>query len=99
MTNQTIKTSYDKIPYPTVPRLQTHPNRMAALAKLFGMTPTPVQHCRVLDLGCADGSNIIPMAYQLPESEFVGLDLSPNQIAAGQARWRWSDAPPRRARR
>ncbi len=77
-------TSYDKVPYPTIPRVQTHPDHLAALAALFGLKSPPVQQCRVLDVGCADGSNLIPMACQLPESEFVGLDLSPRQIAAGR---------------
>lgn len=85
MTDQPTQTSYDEVPYPSVPRRQTHPNHLAALARLFGMSPAPVERCRVLDLGCGDGSNLIPMAYQLPESEFVGIDLSPHQIAAGQA--------------
>jgi SAM-dependent methyltransferase len=44
-----------------------------------------VTRCRVLDLGCGNGNNLIPMACQLPESEFIGLDLSPRQVAAGQA--------------
>jgi methyltransferase-like protein/2-polyprenyl-3-methyl-5-hydroxy-6-metoxy-1,4-benzoquinol methylase len=37
----------------------------------------------VLELGCADGGNLIPMAFELPESTFVGIDLSPRQIARG----------------
>ncbi len=86
MTDQSIKNSYDETPYPTVPRAQTHPDHLAALGLLFGMKPTPVKQCRVLSLGCADGSNLIPMAYQLPQSEFVGLDLSAKQIANGQAK-------------
>jgi methyltransferase-like protein/2-polyprenyl-3-methyl-5-hydroxy-6-metoxy-1,4-benzoquinol methylase len=86
MTNLPAPTSYDKVPYPTIARPQTHPGHLAALATLLGLKPVPVQHCRVLDLGCADGSNIIPMAYQLPNSRFVGLDLSSRQIAAGQAK-------------
>ena len=77
--------SYDEIPYPTLPRFQTHPNRLAVLARLFGMNPPPVERCRVLDLGCGDGSNLIPMAYQLSQSEFVGIDLSSKQVTAGQA--------------
>ncbi len=86
MSDMTIQTSYDEVPYPSVPRIHTHPDHMAALATLFGAKPPSIQQCRVLDIGCADGSNIIPMAYQLPESEFVGLDLSARQIADGQAK-------------
>ncbi len=47
------------------------------------MTPAPIEKCRVLELGCAQGGNLIPMAFNLPECEFLGVDLSPNQIAAG----------------
>jgi cyclopropane fatty-acyl-phospholipid synthase-like methyltransferase len=38
----------------------------------------------VLELGCATGGNLLPMAETLPGSTFVGLDLSPRQIAMGQ---------------
>jgi methyltransferase-like protein/SAM-dependent methyltransferase len=49
------------------------------------MQPAPVDQCRVLELGCASGGNLIPMAYGLPGSEFVGIDYSARQIAKGQA--------------
>ncbi len=38
----------------------------------------------MLELGCATGSNLIPMAYGLPRAEFVGLDLSIRQITEGR---------------
>ena len=69
-------TPYDVIRYPGRPRPQTHPDRLAALAHLFGMAPRDVAHCRVLELGCGDAANLIPMAYGLPESRFVGVDLA-----------------------
>lgn len=77
-------TEYDLIPYPTVARHQTHPDRLAAVGKLFGMTPAPVDACRVLEIGCGDGANLVPMAYTLPRSRFVGVDLALEPIAAGQ---------------
>ncbi|MCI0460381.1 MAG: class I SAM-dependent methyltransferase [Gemmataceae bacterium] len=77
-------TSYDEVPYPSFSYPQTHPDRLATLATLFGMTPPPVEHCRVLELGCAAGGNLLPMAEALPRSEFVGIDLSARQIAEGQ---------------
>jgi methyltransferase-like protein/cyclopropane fatty-acyl-phospholipid synthase-like methyltransferase len=55
------------------------------MAKLFGMTPAPLAHCRVLELGSASGGNLIPMALHLPEATFLGLDLSARQVADGQA--------------
>jgi methyltransferase-like protein len=73
--------SYDRVPYPSLSYVQSHPDRLATWATLLGQTPRPIDRCRVLELGCAGGGNLIPMAYGLPESEFLGLDVSPRQIA------------------
>jgi methyltransferase-like protein/trans-aconitate methyltransferase len=79
------KTTYDDVPYTSLPYAQTHPDRLAALARLFGLKPPPLERCRVLELGCASGGNLIPMALTLPGAEFVGIDLSSVQISDGQA--------------
>jgi len=78
-------TPYDRIGYRTLPMPQTHPDRMATLALLHGMAPHRIDRCRVLELGCGDGSNLIPMAYGLPGSEFVGIDLAGSAVANGTA--------------
>jgi methyltransferase-like protein/cyclopropane fatty-acyl-phospholipid synthase-like methyltransferase len=75
--------TYDQVPYLSGSFRQTHPCHLAVLPHLFGLEPPPVRGCRVLELGCASGGNIIPMAQDLPESEFVGIDLSARQIADG----------------
>jgi len=49
------------------------------------MRPAPVERCRVLELGCGDGGNLIPMALGLPESRFLGLDLAGEPIDRGRA--------------
>ncbi|TMQ34738.1 MAG: methyltransferase [Planctomycetota bacterium] len=76
--------SYDELPYTHHPFFSTHPDCLATVATLHGMTPAPLASCRVLELGCASGGNLIPMAASLPDSSFVGIDLSPRQIADGQ---------------
>jgi methyltransferase-like protein/SAM-dependent methyltransferase len=78
------RTSYDELPYLSLSYSQTHPNRLATVATLLGMRPAPVERCRVLELGCAAGGNLIPLALTLPDSTFVGIDLSRVQIAQGQ---------------
>ena len=60
--------SYDEVLYPSYTHNQTHPDRLATLAWLFGVEAAPVQRCRVLEIGCGDGSNLVPMAFGLPES-------------------------------
>jgi len=77
--------SYDAVPYPGRAFPQAHPNRLATMATLFGMKPAPVERCRVLELACGDGANLIPMAFGLPHSDFVGMDLAARPIARGQA--------------
>jgi methyltransferase-like protein/2-polyprenyl-3-methyl-5-hydroxy-6-metoxy-1,4-benzoquinol methylase len=77
-------TSYDQVPYESLPYAQTHPDRLATVATLLGMKPRPVACCRVLELGCAGGGNLIPMALALPESQFLGLDLSARQVESGR---------------
>jgi methyltransferase-like protein/cyclopropane fatty-acyl-phospholipid synthase-like methyltransferase len=84
MTMQPEHNTYDELPYASNPFPQTHPDHLAALAALFGLTPPPVESCRVLELGCAAGGNLIPMAVSLPGSTCVGIDLSAKQVADGQ---------------
>ncbi len=67
--------AYDSFPCPT-----SHPDGLAAIGALFGMKPAPVPSCRVLELGCGTGANLLPLAAALPEGRFVGIDLSASQI-------------------
>ena len=71
---------YDEVPFPSQPLPQSQPDRLAAVARLFGVDAPPVDRCRVLELGCATGGNIIPMADRFPESEYVGIDYSRAQV-------------------
>ncbi len=79
-------TAYDVTPYPDLAYAQTHPDRLAVMARLFGLNPASVATCRVLEIGCAAGGNCLPMAAALPQAEFVGIDASARQIALGQER-------------
>jgi methyltransferase-like protein len=79
-----MKTSYDEVLYPSGLYAQTHPDRLATMAALFGVQAEDVDRCRVLELGCNDGSNLIAMAYNLPQSQFVGVDLAERPIAQGK---------------
>jgi SAM-dependent methyltransferase len=80
-----MPSAYDEVPYSGRAFPQTHPDHLAVLARLFGISPAPAEKCRVLELGSADGGNLIPMAYTLPGSEFVGLDLNAASVARGQS--------------
>jgi hypothetical protein len=75
---------YDAIPYPGHPFAQTHPDRLATLATLFGLDPPPLERCRVLELGCGDGGNLVPMALALPAARMLGVDAAQGAIARGR---------------
>ena len=79
---------YDAVEYPGFAYAHTHPDQLAVMALLYGLEPPPVATCRVLEIACNEGANLIPMAYAIPGAEFVGFDLAPECIARGQERIR-----------
>ena len=76
--------SYDAMPYVSVGVKQSQPNRLAAIAQIFGLSVKTLAQARVLEIGCAEGGNILPLALRFPKAEFVGIDISPVQIERGQ---------------
>jgi len=81
-------TTYDTVRYPGHALAQAHPDRLATLARLFGMQTADVRRARVLELGCGDGLNLTSVALSLPEAECVGIDLALAGIEEGQNRAR-----------
>lgn len=76
--------SYATLPYDARPITQAHPDRLAVIARMFGVTlASPAQSC-ILDLGCADGSHLLALALEYPNSQCVGIDSSAEQIERGQ---------------
>ena len=72
--------SYDQFPYKSRCVPQAHPDNLAACAMLRGLSSARTEACRVLELGCASGGNLIPLAANFPSSQFVGVDRSARQI-------------------
>jgi methyltransferase-like protein/SAM-dependent methyltransferase len=76
--------SYDDVPYESYAYPQTATGRLAVLAHLFSLTPVLPSRARVLEIGCAAGGNLIPLAARYPDSTCVGIDLSRRQIEDGR---------------
>jgi cyclopropane fatty-acyl-phospholipid synthase-like methyltransferase/methyltransferase-like protein len=83
--NAELQASYDEFPYLSLAFPQSHPDRLATIARLHRLVPAPVGECRVLEIGCAAGGNLIPMAAALPRSRFLGIDFSAVQVREGLA--------------
>ena len=77
---------YDQVPYPCLVHAQAHPHHIGALGVLFGVPAAALNRARVLELGCASGTQIVAFAAAYPEAICVGVDASARQITAGQAR-------------
>ena len=84
MTNTSLQT-YDEIQYQSYPYQVSSPESLKTLGILFGMNPPDIETAKVLELGCAEGGNIIPHAAKYPNATFVGVDLSKVQIDSGKA--------------
>jgi methyltransferase-like protein/trans-aconitate methyltransferase len=84
MSDSEKKTAYDRLPYPIYTFPATHPARLAAQARLFNCPAVDPKKARVLELGCAQGVNLMAMAQVLPEAEFIGVDASASQISKGE---------------
>lgn len=80
-----MESTYDAVVYPSYPYAQSHPAHLATVARLFGLHTPDVTTCRVLELGCAGGGNLLPLAEQFPDARFVGIDLSTRQVEQGRA--------------
>jgi SAM-dependent methyltransferase len=76
----TDATSYDELPYEDYCFPRTHPEHLFAVSALYGRSAPRIEGARVLELGCARGGNLLPMALDLPGATFVGVDLSARQI-------------------
>ena len=71
---------YDELPYTDHAYAESHPDRLAVVARLAGWEPPDLATARVLELGCGRGGNLLPMAAALPSATLVGVDRSARQI-------------------
>jgi SAM-dependent methyltransferase len=75
---------YDAIAYPTHPQQALHPDHLAGIGLLHGVACAPVTAARILEIGCGNGANLVPMAAAYPGATFVGLDASGAAIGLAQ---------------
>src|SRR5580698_7023688 len=76
---------YDRRPYTDHAYAETHPGRIAAVARLARWPVRPVDTARILELGCGRGGNLLPMAVGLPMATLVGVDAAARPIDEARA--------------
>ncbi|MCW1923498.1 class I SAM-dependent methyltransferase [Luteolibacter arcticus] len=79
--NDAVRELYSENRYPDLSHPVTDISRLWVSARAGGLErlPEPAA-CRVLELGCAGGQNLLPLAARYPKSEFTGLDYSDTAI-------------------
>ena len=77
---------YDLLPYISMPLAYSHPSRLAGIAALQGYEGAATTRARVLEIGCASGGNIIPLALQFPDARITGIDIAKAHIDDGNRR-------------
>lgn len=80
-----LREAFTQIPYASLPRAATAPDRLAAVARLFGATAPDPETARVLEIGCSDAGNLLSLAMIAPHGRFLAIDFSEPAIARGQA--------------
>ncbi len=70
-----VRKMYEKFPYPSS---QVGNNLIYDLAGMYGLVISSnlFEDAFILDLGCGTGHRIIGLAEQLPDSTFIGIDMS-----------------------
>lgn len=77
---------YDELPYKSLPIEWTAPERLALASMLHGGPRQSLDDYAVLELGCGDGTNLLPLAFYRRHASFVGVDAASSQIEAANAR-------------
>jgi SAM-dependent methyltransferase len=75
--------AYERFAYPGFAYPATHPARLEAIGRLFGLQPAPAAACRILELGCGDGGNLLSLAQALPHASLLGIDAAAGAVARG----------------
>ena len=78
--NSVAENPYDAVPYQSFPYATTRPANLYTVGTLFGVSAPDFRTARVLELGCASGGNLIPLAFHYPDGHYVGVDYSERQI-------------------
>ncbi len=79
-----LEASYDLNPYLALPCTESRIDRLEGIGRLKGMAPADARTARVLELGCGQGGNLLPLGYGFAKATFLGIDLSGQQILEAQ---------------
>jgi len=66
--------------YPAMSHPTADPAGIVVAARFAGVDPPEPSRARILEIGCASGHHLLPLAMRWPEAEFTGIDVSAEAI-------------------
>lgn len=66
--------------YPAMSHPVADPAAFVVAARFAGFDAPDPARARVLEIGCATGHHLLPLALRWPQAEFTGLDVNPDAI-------------------
>ncbi|MCF7676201.1 MAG: class I SAM-dependent methyltransferase, partial [Akkermansiaceae bacterium] len=76
-----VRALYQNRSYPPMSHPLSDPAVTAVAARLGGLTPVLPRQARILEIGCATGHNLLPLARRWPASTCLGVDLAAHAVA------------------
>jgi trans-aconitate methyltransferase len=84
---------YQRRAYPAMSHPSTDPAVTAVAARLGGLDVANPARASVLEIGCAAGHNLLPLAARWPDSRFTGIDFSSPAILEARETARCAGLP------
>jgi trans-aconitate methyltransferase len=79
-----VRALYQNHRYPAMSHPLSDPAVSAVAAQLGGLKTPPPRQARILEIGCASGHNLLPLARRWPDSQCLGMDLTESAVAAAR---------------
>lgn len=76
--------AFEEVPYRTRAVPLSHPDQLCLAGFLGGLRPVSPERARILEIGCGDAGNLVPLAFHLRAAELVGIDASEGALARGR---------------
>ncbi|MCU0781092.1 MAG: class I SAM-dependent methyltransferase, partial [Akkermansiaceae bacterium] len=92
-TDPAVRDLYETRRYPAMSHPLSDPAVTAIAARLGGLDTAHPAQARILEIGCASGHNLLPLALRWPAADFTGIDLSPAAIATANELAAEADLP------
>ena len=72
--------------YPSYAIEESHPGHLGGRAWCVGLETMDPSTALILEIGCASGGNVLPLASEFPEATIIACDPSAQEIALARAR-------------